>query len=195
MMILLLLSLMTSCRSRKKAVEIEKEKIHEVIKTDTNIVTSEEKKLVHLEKVDQKTEQTEKDNSGDIIIKGNTEKDKDFHYHNVVDGDTISDILIKGNADFVIKNRWKVSEKKEVIETVKENLNLVAKIARKSVAQSTIKDVAKEVKKVEKEVESKGFVFPIYLLGGLALLLVIVLFFLWRKFGGNIITKINKNLK
>lgn len=192
LIILLIPFLLLNCRSKQKAVLIEKEKATEAVKTDTNTVISEEKKLAQLEKEVQKTDQKEKDHSGDITITGKTDEEKDFHFHNVVNGDTISDIFIKGNADFVIKNKWKVSEKKEAIETIKENLNIVQEIARKSVAQSTIKEVAKEMKKVEKQIESKGFVFPVYLLIGFSVLFLILLFFLWRKFGGTIWELLNK---
>ena len=117
---------------------------------------------------------------------------KDFRFHNVVNGDTISDIYISGNADFIIKNRWTQIDKKEIKETVTENLNIVARVARKSVAQKTIKKVAEKIKAKEVSVKSSGFQFPVYLIIGLAVLLLIVLWFLWKKFGGGIIEQLNK---
>lgn len=191
-MILFLLLLLTSCRSRNKHVEISEYKLAEVTRIDTNTVVSEEKKVQDLEKSTVKTDQKEKENNGDIIIKGKTDSLKDFTFHNVVNGDTLSDIHISGNADFIIKNRWKQIEKKEVTEKVTEKINLVAQIARKSVAQSTIKNVAEKLRTKETEVKSTGFSFPVYLIVGLAVLLLILLWFLWRKFGGNILERLNK---
>ena len=85
-----------------------------ITSADTNVVVSQEKKLHDLDKKTEKIEQKEKSNDGDIVIKGKTDSlNKDFKFHNVVNGDTISDIYISGNADFVIKNRWKKIDKKK----------------------------------------------------------------------------------
>lgn len=142
-----------SCRSRKKQVEISEYRLAEVTKIDTNTVVSNEKKAQEIDKISTKTDQKIKQNDGDIIIKGKTDSIKDFTFHNVVNGDTLSDIHISGNADFIIKNRWKQSEKTEVTEKVTEKLNIVAEIARKSVAQSTIRDVAEKFKKKEIDIK------------------------------------------
>ena len=184
---------MLGCRSRKKAVQISEQQRTETTSADTNVVVSEEKKLQDLDKKTEKIEQKEKSNNGDIVIKGKTDSlNKDFKFHNVVNGDTISDIYISGNADFIIKNRWKQIDKKEIKETVTENLNIVARVARKSVAQKTIKKVAEKIKAKEVSVKSSGFQFPVYLIIGLAMFLLVLLWFLWKKFGGGIIEQLNK---
>lgn len=183
---------MLGCRSRKKAVQISEIQRTETTKADTNVVVSEEKKLHNLDKKTEKIEQKEKSNNGDILIKGQTDSLQDFTYHNIVNGDTLSDIRITGNADFIIKNRWKQIDKKEIKETVTEKLNIIATIARKSVAQKTIKEVAEKIKAKEVSVKSSGFQFPVYLIIGLAVLLLILLWFLWKKFGGGIIERLNK---
>ena len=176
--------LILGCRSRKKAVEISEYKLAEVTKIDTNTVVSSEKKAQEVEKTIIKSDQKEKENDGDVLIKGKTDSLQDFKYHNVVNGDTISDIYISGNADFVIKNRWKQIDKKEIKETVTEKLNIIANIARKSVAQKTIKEVAEKIKSKEVSVKSSGFQFPMYIIIGFAVLLLVLLWFLWKKFGG-----------
>ena len=186
---------MLACRSRKKAVQISEIQRTETTSADTNVVVSEEKKLQDLDKKTEKIEQKEKSNNGDIVIKGKTDSlNKDFKFHNVVNGDTISDIYISGNADFIIKNRWKEIDKKEIKETVTENINIIATIARKSVAQKTIKKVAEKIKSKEVSVKSSGFQFPVYLMIGFAVLLLILLWFLWKKFGGGIMDRF-KNFK
>ena len=187
--------LMLGCRSRKKAVQISEIQRTETTSADTNVVVSEEKKLHDLDKKTEKIDQKEKSNNGDIVIKGKTDSlNKDFRFHNVVNGDTISDIYISGNADFIIKNRWKQIDKKEIKETVTEKLNIIASIARKSVAQKTIKKVAEKIKAKEVSVKSSGFQFPVYLIIGFAVLLLILLGFLWKKFGGGIMDRF-KNFK
>ena len=185
--------LILGCRSRKKTVQISEIQRTETTKADTNVVVSEEKKLHELDKKTEKIDQKEKSTDGDIVIKGKTDSlNKDFKFHNVVNGDTISDIYISGNADFVIKNRWKQIDKKEIKETVTDKLNIIATIARKSVAQKTIKEVAEKIKSKEVSVKSSDFQFPMYIIIGFAVLLLIILWFLWRKFGGGIIKRLNK---
>ena len=185
--------LILGCRSRKKTVQISEIQRTETTKADTNVVVSEEKKLHELDKKTEKIDQKEKSTDGDIVIKGKTDSlNKDFKFHNVVNGDTISDIYISGNADFIIKNRWKQIDKKEIKETVTDKLNIIATIARKSVAQKTIKEVAEKIKSKEVSVKSSDFQFPMYIIIGFAVLLLIILWFLWRKFGGGIIKRLNK---
>lgn len=145
-------------------------------KIDTNTVVSLDKSVQKIDKIEIKKDQTVKENDGDIIIKGKTDSLKDFNFHNIVDGDTLSDIYISGNADFMIKNRWKKTEKKEIEKSESERLNIIAEIARKSVAQSTIKEVAKELKTKEVKVKSTGFGLPVYLIIGGAVIVVILLF-------------------
>ena len=152
-----------NCRSRKKELKIEEYRSAEVVKVDTNTVVSNEKKQEELKQTTEKKTKTENDNSGDIIIKGTTDKEKDFHFHNIVEGDTLSEITISGLAEFTIKNRWKKSETVSTAEKKEEYQNIVQEIAQKSVAQSTIKEVAKKIKSEEKTVESKNFTFGAWL--------------------------------
>lgn len=181
--------LLTSCRNRTKHLEFSEYRSAEVTKIDTNTVVSTEKQMQESIKKEKKIDQQIRENDGNITIKGKTDSIKDFRFSNVVGNDTISDIYISGNADFIIKNRWKQIDKKEVITELAENINFVAEIARKSVAQSTIKEVAEVINKKEVTVKSKGFVFPVYLIIGGAVLFLISLFFLWKKFGGGIVDR------
>ena len=173
---LLILIILASCRTRTKDLAITKYRSAEIEKIDTNTVVSLDKSVQKIDKIEIKKDQTVKENDGDIIIKGKSDSTKDFQYHNIVDGDTLSDIYISGNADFMIKNRWKKTEKKETEKSESESLNIVAEIARKSVAQSTIKEVAIELKTKDVKVKSTGFSFPIYLIIGGAVIVVILLF-------------------
>jgi len=186
-----ILLLIASCSSRKKTLEISEYRSAEVTKIDTNTVISSEKKIQNTENSVKKSDQKIKENEGDIIIKGKTDSAKDFHFHNIVEGDTLSDIYMSGNSDFIIKNRWKKIDKKEVTEIKSETLNIIAEVARKSVAQSTMKEVAQELKTKEVMVKSTGFSLPVYLIIGGAVLFLILLFFLWKKFGGGIIDRLN----
>lgn len=160
-------------------------------KQSTEIVQTDSTSLIQIEKEEvktvQKTEQkkaVDKKNDGNIEIKGKTDSTKDFHFANVVEGDTLADIYISGTADFIIKNRWNNAQKNEFIESTTTHLNKVAKIARKAVAQTTIKEVAEEIKDVNRTNKTTGFTFPIYLIIGGSIFLIIILVFLYYKFGG-----------
>lgn len=184
--------LLTSCRNRTKHLEFSEYRSAEVTKIDTNTVVSTEKQMQESIKKKKKIDQQIRENDGNITIEGKTDSIKDFRFSNVVGNDTISDIYISGNADFIIKNRWKQIDKKEVITELAENINIVAEIARKSVAQSTIKEVAEVINKKEVTVKSKGFVFPVYLIIGCTVLFLISIFFLWKKFGGGIVDRFKR---
>lgn len=188
----MLLLMLMSCQNRKKALQISEYRSAEIEKIDTNTVVSNEKAVKDRVEVVKKKDQKIKENIGDVVIKGKTDSIKDFRYSNVLGNDTISDIYISGNADFIIKNRWKQSEIKEIIEEKSDKINIVAEVARKVVAQSTIKEVASELKNKTLEVKKSGFSLPIYLIFGGVFLIIVILWFLWNKFGGSIINRINK---
>lgn len=181
---MLLIAILTACRSRKSNLNITEYRSAEVTKIDTNTVVSDSSKIQLKNKKSIKEETKKNENNGDIVIKGKTDSTDDFRFHNVVDGDTLSEIFIHGNADFVIKNRWNKSEKSHIKEVVEEKLNIVAKVARKVVAQSTIKEAAKEIKQIDKQVNSKSFTFGAWFTYGLIFVIVACLVWLWFYFGG-----------
>ena len=174
--------LILGCRSRKKIVQNSDLQKNETAKIDTNVVVSNEKKIEQIDKDKKKETEQVKYNDGDLVIEGETDTLKDFRYHTIIEGDTIADIFISGNSNFVIKNRWKQLDRKEIKESVVKKLNVVADIARKSVAQSTIKSVSEKIRKDNKEVVTKGTTAPMYLIFGVSVLFIIGLVFLWFKF-------------
>lgn len=174
---LLILATMSQCSSRKKSVRNTEIKISEVLKTDTNTVVSAEDKAIVAEKVNKVLQKKEQENVGDVVIKGKTDSAKDFRFHNIVKGDTLADIYISGNADFTIVNRWKENKTEEKQISEIENLNIIAKVARKAVAATTIKENATSIREAEKSIKATGFSLPIYLIGGGAVVLLILLYF------------------
>lgn len=182
----------SACRSRKKAVEYISEQKREVLTVDSAAVTETEEK-VQAVKTEKKKEETKSNQAaGEVEIKGNANGANPFKYENIVNGDTLQTITINGNADFVIRNRFTREETIKAVENFTENLDIVATVARKAVAQSTIKDVAHTIKKVEKSTSSKGFGFPVYLFGFLFALIAFVLWFVWKKYGSSVSTFIGK---
>lgn len=180
-MILVMLA-MTSCRTKQKIREIERSKEKETQIVDSNTVSFKKDSTVIKVEKEKEIQQIVDENLGDIIIRGKTDSTKDFHFHNIVEGDTISDILISGKADFVIKNKWKQVQSKVTENTIEENLNIVAEIARTAVAKKTIKETAKEIKKVQNTVKAKGFQAPIYLILGLVLVVAVIVYIVIKQF-------------
>ena len=173
---LLLILILTNCRSRKKEVLERNESKTETIvsKVDSNFVLNQAKK--DNIKQDVKLQKDQSINNGSVIIKGKVDTiSTDFKYDNIVDGDTISSIFIKGNATFEIKNNW--NKKKEKIDSVSvsQSENFVSEIARASVSKKNIKKAAEKIKETTKEIKTTGFSFPVYLIFGIVLLVAVVL--------------------
>ena len=193
-MLIFLCSLL-SCSSRKKHVEFSEEGKTEVERISLDSLKSEIAKTETKKVIDKTIEQKKNEISGDIIIKGKTDSLQDFKFHNVVNGDTLQVINIKGNSTFEIKNKYSKSEEKTVEKNKEENLNIIQQVARTAVAKTTIKKIATEMKKVDKDVKSKGFTFPVYLIAGIVIVVLVLLWFLWKKFGGGIMEQLNRKQK
>lgn len=190
-MLILLCSLL-SCSSRKKNVEFSEEGKTEVERISLDSLKSETAKTETKKVTDRNIDQKKNEISGDIIIKGKTDSLQYFNFHNVVNGDTLQVINISGNSTFEIKNKYSKSEEKTVEKNKEENLNIIQQVARTAVAKTTIKKIASEMKKEDKDVKSNGFTFPVYLIGGIVIVVLVLLWFLWKKFGGGIMEQLNK---
>lgn len=177
--------LFVACSTRKKDLRVTEFRSAEIEKVKFDSVRTQDLKEVTKKVIDKKVDQKEKDNSGEVVIKGKTDSLKDFSYYNVVNGDTLSGIVISGTADFTIKNRWKQSEKKDETKESSENLNVVQDLARTAVSKETIKDVAQKAKKLKKEVDQKGFTAGTYITTGICFLVVAVLVWLFFYLGGS----------
>ncbi len=139
-----------------------------------------------MEKKTEKIIREQKNSDGDIHIVGKTDSATDFKFHNVVDGDTLSDIVISGNATFEIRNRWIRQNLKSESVTAVDNMNMVAKLARKAVSQSTIKKAAALVKNDSKNINEKGFTTAAWTSWLIGFIVVACLVWLYFYFGGRI---------
>ena len=184
MLILLSSFFIIGCQNRKKVLKISEFRSAQIekIKKDSlsELKKTEQKKVQDKIKINQ----NEKTIDGHIEIKGKTDSLNNFHYHNIVDGDTLQDISIVGNSDFIIKNRYKSSEKKKDSVSEFYGLNIIQEVARKSVAQSTIKEVAKKVKSVDKNIKEKTFTFGAWMIWLIVILLIIAAVWAYYYFGG-----------
>ncbi|WP_294267754.1 hypothetical protein [uncultured Chryseobacterium sp.] len=156
-LILLILFSLAGCRTKQRAVTVTEE-----IRTETARVKLDSLKETAVKqetkKAIDKTAQEKKDDfSGDITIKGKSDSLNPLEFHNVVNGDTMQVISIRGNADYVIQNRFQKSDKTKVESVKEEKLDVIQKAARDLVSKETIKDVAATVETKTRQITSRGF--------------------------------------
>lgn len=193
--LILLSSLLFGCRSRKKQLEITDYRTAEITKADTLKVDSvrkaESRKITDQITVNKKEKQAE----GEIEIKGKTDSANVFDFHNVVNGDTLQVIHIAGNADFTIKSKHLQKSEQSEIKKEAQYSNIIQEVARKAVAQSTIKETAGKIRQEAKKIESKGFTFGAWVSLAAAAVLVALLSWSYFYLGGNwrrIFERLNK---
>ncbi|WP_336716251.1 hypothetical protein [Chryseobacterium mucoviscidosis] len=156
-LLIVLSSLILGCRSKKntissvniKSAEIEKIKLDSI----KRIQIRETSKKITDNTVKQKKELF----SGDIFIKGKSDSLNPLEYYNIIAGDTLQSITIKGSADYVINNRYQKSNEKTSESKKEENSNIIQKTARDLVSKETIKDVAQTFESKTKDISVHGF--------------------------------------
>ncbi|MDN5394901.1 MAG: hypothetical protein L0G07_00810 [Chryseobacterium sp.] len=182
LIILLLSSFILSCRSKQKTSFYSKEGRTDIerVKFDSlkeTAVKESTKKIT-----DNSVKQQKEDFSGDIIIKGNSDTLNPLIFHNVVSGDTLQSILIRGKADYYISNHYKKSseDKKETIK--EEKLNVIQQTARDLVSKENIKEVASKVEEGTKKIKSTGFQAGWLILFGALGVVAIIIFGMYKYF-------------
>lgn len=187
--ILIITALLTlaGCRSKKATIEktlvgAEVEKIVQVEKQ-----VSEVNKKDSVKGVDKKDEKKETETN--LHVEFDPKKNDSLEVNHVADGDSLK-LKIKGNGIVIFDYKKKKQEAKSFIKEIfgSETLKNI---------DSTIREKRKEKSQIEKltktkEVKTKGFQFPMYIIIGFALLLLILLWFLWRKFGGGIMDRLKR---
>ncbi|SHF18996.1 hypothetical protein [Chryseobacterium vrystaatense] len=182
LILIFLSNLILGCRTKQKTsfyrtegrTEVERVKFDSLKKTSIKEST---KKVT-----DNSLKQQKEDFSGDIIIKGKSDTLNPLIFHNVVSGDTLQSILIRGKADYYISNHYKKSseDKKETVK--EEKLNVIQKTARDLVSKENIKDVASKVEEGTKKIKSTGFQAGWLILIGVIGIVAIVIFAVYRYF-------------
>lgn len=162
-LLIILSSLILGCSTKRKNVSFAKEAKTEIerIKVDSATETKQEQKQI--EKTDIKSSEKKEELKTDVSIIGKTDVSNPFQYHNILNGDTLQSISIFGTADFKINNHYAKSEKTIDEKKEVEKLNVIQEVARKSVAKSTIKEVASELKKVDKQIKERSFTLGAWL--------------------------------
>ncbi|KUJ56458.1 hypothetical protein [Chryseobacterium aquaticum] len=180
--LIILSSLIISCRTKSKAISIVKEGRTEIelIKTDSvkDILLKEDTKKI----TDHIFKSQIEDVSGHIIIKGRADSLNPLIYNNILGKDTLQSIMIFGNADYTINNRYKKSNENTEDKRNEESTNFIQDLAKTAVSKETIKDVASVVKNKTIDITSKGFQTGTWIVLAIVAIVLIFIFFTYKYF-------------
>lgn len=174
-MLLLVFTLM-GCRSKKKLIETELvgAKIERIAQVETKV----EKKVISDSVLLKKKAEEKKEQTTNIKVEFDPKKNDSLEVNYQVGEDSLR-LKISGNGKVSFDYK---TTKKQVISEIKEIFGSKTLYNIDSTLRSESKTAAKtESKKITKDVTEKGFSFPIYLIIGGAVLLMIVLFWLFGK--------------
>ncbi|KAB1228440.1 hypothetical protein [Chryseobacterium viscerum] len=157
LIIILLSSFLLGCRTKHKTSFYSKEGRTEIERVKFDSVREKTAKESTKKVTDQTIKKQTEDFSGDIIIKGKSDTLNPLIFHNVISGDTLQSIVIRGTAEYYINNHYRKSaeDKKEISN--EEKTNIIQDLAKTAVSKETIKKVAAEVEMKTKEIKASGF--------------------------------------
>lgn len=187
LLIITALFTLAGCRSKKATIEktLVGAELEKIVQVEKHV--SEINKKDSVTGVDKKDEKKETETN--IHVEFDPKKNDSLEVNHVADGDSLK-LKIRGNGVVIFDYKKKKQEEKSFIKEIfgSETLkNIDSTITEKRKEKSQIEKITKT-----KEVETKGFQFPIYIIMGLAVLLLILLWFLWRKFGGGIMDRLKR---
>ena len=190
LLIILAIISLFGCRSKKSLYE------KELIGAEIEKVSVVEKQIDEVKKSDSTIKKTEvkedKKTNTNLHVVFDPKKNDSLDVTHIFGSDSLR-LKINGNGlvifDFNSSNEKKSTEINQVFGS--ETLyNIKSKAKEKTKESSEIVSVKTEVK-----TNSKGFTLPIYFIIGGSILLLILLIFLWKKFGGIMERLLNKNGK
>lgn len=179
------LILIMGCRSKTKF--IEKELIGAEIERISKIETKVEKRIKKDSVIQKKETEIKTDQSTNLHVKFDPKKNDSLEILHKIGKDSLR-LKIRGNGEVSFdyhKSQSETSSDKKEIFGSETLFNL----------DSVVTDKSKQKEKTEKIISGKsvketGFDFWIYVIAGGAVLLLIILFFLWKKFGGKFLERL-----
>ncbi len=157
LIIILLSSLLLACRTKHKTSFYSKEGKTEIERVKMDSVKEKAVKESVKKVTDQTVKKKLEDFSGDIVIKGKSDTLNPLIFHNVVKGDTLQSIVIRGTSNYYINNRYRKSTEDKKETASEEKTNIIQDLAKTAVSKETIKKVAAEVEKKTNDIKTKGF--------------------------------------
>lgn len=187
--ILIIASLLALAGCRGRKVNIEKTLVGAEVEKSVQVEKQvEEKKVKDSVKIVAKKEE-KKETETNLHVEFDPKKNDSLEVNHVADGDSLK-LKIKGNGIVIFDYKKKKQEVKTFVKEIFGSVtlkNIDSTVTEKRKEKSEVKTMTKT-----KEVKANGFQLPIYIIIGLSVLLLILLWFLWKKFGGGIIERINK---
>ncbi|WP_223560192.1 hypothetical protein [Chryseobacterium lathyri] len=180
LILILLSSLILGCRTKQKSSFYSKEGRTEIERVKFDSVKERDSKESTKKISDNSLTQKKDEFTGDIIIKGKSDTLNPLIFHNIVSGDTLQSILIKGKADYYIANHYKKSKEDKKETSSDEKLNVIQQTARDMVSKETIKDVVSKVEQGTKKIKSTGFQAGLWVVLAVFGIVAIVVFGIYK---------------
>ncbi|MGE8535161.1 MAG: hypothetical protein ACN6OJ_11315 [Chryseobacterium sp.] len=176
LIIILLSSILLGCRTKHKTSFYSKEGRTEIERITLDSAKEKTVKESTKKVTDQVIKKQTEDFSGDIIIKGKSDTLNPLIFHNVVSGDTLQSIVIRGTADYYINNHYRKSSEDKKETSSEEKTNIIQDLAKTAVSKETIKAVAAEVKEKTKEITADGFQAGMWIVFAILGIVLIIIF-------------------
>lgn len=182
LIIILLSSFLLGCRTKHKVSFYSREGKTEIERVTLDSVKEKTVKESTKKVSDQTVKNQLEDFSGDIIIKGKSDTLNPLIFHNVVSGDTLQSIVIRGTADYYINNHYRKSTEDKKETSLEEKTNIIKDLAKTAVSKETIKKVATEIEQKTKEIKTKGFQAGLWIWLGCITIVGILVFAIYKYF-------------
>ncbi|MGN7863255.1 hypothetical protein [Chryseobacterium sp. 22458] len=175
-------SLMMGCRSKHKITTTYKENTKEKEKVEVD-----SSGFRNIQSVEGKTDEVlvseNKDEiSGDLFIQGKSDVSNPFTFHQVVGGDTVQSISIKGTAEYSISNRYTKGDYRKQEIKKDESVNMIQDSAQQSVSKETIKEVDAKISEETKNIKLNGLDAAAWVFITIMGITLILLFFTYTYF-------------
>ena len=181
-LIVVLLVLMISCRTTHKTSLLTQDGRTEIERVKLDSVREKTVKESTNKTLDQIVKKQTEELTGDIVIRGKADTINPLVFHNVVSGDTLQSIVIKGAADYYIKNRYQKSKEDKSETSKEEKINAFTEKVKSVISEDNIKVVASEVIQKSKEVKSRGIQAAVWIFLAVVAITSILFYFIYKYF-------------
>ena len=182
LLLILLSSLMMGCRSKHKITTTYKENTKETESIKADSMSLHDSKSVQSENAEVLIQEKKNEMSGDILIKGKSDAGNPFVFHNVVEGDTVQSISIKGNAEYLVKSHYVKTDHKRSEIKKEESASIIQDSVQKTLTKETTKEVASKVSEENKKITSTGFEAAAWIFITIIGITLILIFFTYKYF-------------
>lgn len=175
-MIIAPIILLNSCTSKKKVSIVTERSM--ATQNFKDSVVSRENEQRSITREQNEATQNFKDYEDEVNINGTSDTTNSFIFHNIIGGDTLASIRIKGNATFNIRTRNTQRNTHEA-NAVKFD-NVIQQVAHEVTSEETIKNTAETIKNTAKVVKKNNFSLATYIWAGGGLLVAIIAILLYH---------------